>query len=1047
MDSQQTFSLLLERLDYGTSPNLISRGTSGKKIPPELEVLWSEMKEKLQLDAVYFIANVPVIYFKRFESFDREIVANFHLNVWNQSRIPLIFVILPNDIRIYNGYEAPQRTGLGYLSEPSRIDNKVSPSNDVWKRLELFNRIAIESGSFWRDFGHLFHRETRADQTLIANLRYIRRQMIEETGLSPEHTHSLIGRSIFAFYLQDRGVLPVGKAGFFAQVFKKSYTRYTDILTSYEDTYTFFEILRMHFNGDMFPVTEEEKKAVNHKHLILLHKLFTVDSQAGGQLLFFWAYNFAFIPIELISSIYEEFLYQEESGKNGAYYTPPLLVYFMLDQVMPWSDLNYKLRLLDPACGSGIFLVEAYRRLVERWRKIHKEKPSFKVLSEILATSIFGVDIKRQALRVAAFSLYLAMLDYLEPKRIWVDAVFPSLIGTNLIEADFFNEEDQLDRNSFDLIIGNPPWESQLTSHAKSFLLKRGLKVGDKQIVQAFLWHVPDFCTQNGQIALLCSSKSLLFNKSGPNVSFRKDFFNRFNVKIVFDFSALRRFLFEKGIAPATAIFYTPKSPPSKSIIFYGAPKLTPLTRLLASIVIEANDLKQLPLQQVLNNIDIMEREKNQTLTEQKALFPYEEDEENEEDDEESEVHSVNIWKVALWGTKHDYTLLQALNNFPSLGEVIKMLDWDSGSGFIRNGPGESKHYPWLDNAFFLEAKDLTRYGIDRSKLKSLPKHALYHRGRIAERFKGPLVLFKRGQAQRRPSAAYIDFDCTYTNSITGITGSDRNLLKALTALLNSELAQYYLFLTSSSWEVEREEIKPGEMKTLPFPFLAAKVEHLDAIAELVDILGNNIIHLPKRTQPDGLWRNDNQKWLLINEAEQKINDLIYQCFLLDEKDIKLIRETVQYTIGFFNSPENSLAQQKPSIEMQFSYAESYIGLINFYLKPIGRKLNATVYNVETALSPLLVVQFSSKLLDENVPNVQIAHSNEQMQRALSGLQKLNMEPLSRRMYHKRNFRIYDRTEDTLSIIKPAEQRLWTMSAALDDAEETVAELSQSIRV
>jgi len=73
----------------------------------------------------------------------------------------------------------------------------------------------------------------------------------------------------------------------------------------------------------MFPVTAEEKSAVQPSHLTLLQSLFTTDMLSGGQLLFFWAYNFEFIPIELISAIYEEFLHQEESGQDSAYYTPP----------------------------------------------------------------------------------------------------------------------------------------------------------------------------------------------------------------------------------------------------------------------------------------------------------------------------------------------------------------------------------------------------------------------------------------------------------------------------------------------------------------------------------------------------------------------------------------------------------------------------------------------------------------------------------------------------------------------------------------------------
>ncbi|MFL5586562.1 MAG: class I SAM-dependent DNA methyltransferase, partial [Ktedonobacteraceae bacterium] len=513
MDNQVTLTSALDELDYSSNLNLILREDSSRVISEELEVIWNDAKEKLEVDAVYFLGNAPVIYFKRFEALDTKAIANFHCNVWNQSQVPLIIVILPTDIRVYSGYEAPTPNVIEGLGEPTRLEIAFNPNVPItasylWVRLKKFTRDALESGSLWRDYSEYFRKETRVDQVLLANLRYVRQELIKLKNLPPEHAHSLIGRSIFALYLQDRGVLSTEEPNFFAERYNNRYRRYTDLLISYEDTYDFFEFLHNRFNGDMFPVTEEEKKFVDEQHLATLRELFTVDRQAGGQMLFFWAYNFKFIPIELISSIYEEFLHQEKDDKNGAYYTPPMLVDFVLNVTLPWTDTNYKLRLLDPACGSGIFLVEAYRRLVERWRKVHNQRPLFKDLSEILTASIFGVDIKRQALRVAAFSLYLAMLDYLEPKSIWMDVHFPPLIGTNLIVDDFFDKLNAFHEKQFDLVVGNPPWESKLTEHAIDYLRQNNLDVGDKQIAQAFLWHAPDFCTREGQIALLCSSKS-----------------------------------------------------------------------------------------------------------------------------------------------------------------------------------------------------------------------------------------------------------------------------------------------------------------------------------------------------------------------------------------------------------------------------------------------------------------------------------------------------------------------------------------------------------
>ncbi len=441
-----------------------------------------------------------------------------------------------------------------------------------------------------------------------------------------------------------------------------------------------------------------------------------------------------------------------------------MLVDFILDQVMPQSDLIYKLSILDPACGSGIFLVEAYRRLIERWRRANKRKPTPEELTDLLKNSIFGVDIKRQALRVAAFSLYLAMLDYVEPKSIWMQVRFPPLIGANLIEADFFEESVDFKERNFDLVIGNPPWESQLTLHAQTFLDKHGYEVGDKQIAQAFLLHAPDFCDSQGQIALLCSSKSLLFNKSGPNTAFRQTFFRKFAVTRIFDFSALRHFLFEKAVAPTAAIFYQPHSPDFSTTIFYGAPKPTPLMRRFAAIVIEANDIKQLPLREVLESMDSMRVADSRVPAKQAILFP------SYEEEEDTDNHAVNIWKVALWGTSYDYILLQSLNKYPSLGEIIEKRKWISQGGFNRGGPGKRELCKWLDNASFIKAKDFTRFGIDFQKITCLPEGDLYYRRGNPEQFKAPLVLFKRTQVKRRIGAAYLDQDCTYTDSFTGIS-------------------------------------------------------------------------------------------------------------------------------------------------------------------------------------------------------------------------------------------------------------------------------------
>ena len=103
-DSQQTFSELMKQLDYDQSPNLILKETPADKIPAELQAILRETENKLPVDAIYFVANTPVIYFKSFETYNREDIADFHRKVWNQSQVPLLFVVMPNDIRVYAVY-------------------------------------------------------------------------------------------------------------------------------------------------------------------------------------------------------------------------------------------------------------------------------------------------------------------------------------------------------------------------------------------------------------------------------------------------------------------------------------------------------------------------------------------------------------------------------------------------------------------------------------------------------------------------------------------------------------------------------------------------------------------------------------------------------------------------------------------------------------------------------------------------------------------------------------------------------------------------------
>ena len=100
----------------------------------------------------------------------------------------------------------------------------------------------------------------------------------------------------------------------------------------------------------------------------------------------------------------------EEDDEKGTYYTPLHLVNLVMDEVYPWEGEYKDTSFFDPSCGSGVFLVEAYRRLVCRWMSQNDVHTiNCDQLNLLLKNSIFGVDINEEAIRVASFSLSLTI--------------------------------------------------------------------------------------------------------------------------------------------------------------------------------------------------------------------------------------------------------------------------------------------------------------------------------------------------------------------------------------------------------------------------------------------------------------------------------------------------------------------------------------------------------------------------------------------------------------------------------------------------------------
>lgn len=204
-------------------------------------------------------------------------------------------------------------------------------------------------------------------------------------------------------------------------------------------------------------------------------------------------YNFADLDADVLGNMYEQYLGHLlkssktratlESGskkrkEQGIYYTPTYVVKYIVENTLGELLKNKKIRIenlkvLDPACGSGSFLIKAFDFLVEKTKE-RDEKFSqtkldgqgfFSKKLDILRNNLFGVDLDEKAVEIAQLNLLLKMAE----KRHRLPSLKENLkCGNSLIQDTNLNDKKSfvwndefssiMGNDGFDIIIGNPPY-------------------------------------------------------------------------------------------------------------------------------------------------------------------------------------------------------------------------------------------------------------------------------------------------------------------------------------------------------------------------------------------------------------------------------------------------------------------------------------------------------------------------------------------------------------------------------------------------------------
>lgn len=1020
--------------------NTLEEINTGKQSLPQAHIMRRAWKD-LELNGILCVNNAPYIYFKEVSSIDSEQMRKLHRQIWNQGIAPLLVVISPTKVQVYSG-----------LALPAKDDQDVSQQNRLVKildrvtdEIELKQFIrSIELGELFRKKPESFKPDLRVDRYLLKNLAAARNSLLkEETNntLDIRIVNALLWRTIFTCYLVDREIIDLS---YFNKIGATDCHRLIDLLEKNKPNkakqllYTLFEQLQCDFNGDLFDGDiQSESKLIQDRHINILKSFLRGDDLSSGQLsLGFWAYDFSVIPIETISSIYENFLETQEKRESGIYYTPRFLAEIVLDTALDgWTSLLEK-RFLDPSCGSGIFLVAIFNRLAEEWLIKHRTVRNNNdelapALINILQQNLFGIDAdsSETACRIAAFSLYLAFLDQLDPRDIQKlqkkGNALPKLVGHNLICKDFFEKDLPIPVDGFDLIVGNPPW-AKVTGKPKNLMEQwceqENHTIAQRQLACGFVWKAPRHLRDKGRICFLLPA-GVLFNHQDKALDFQKEWLSTYTLEQVINLSDMRFYLFDGADRPTLIVRYRKEKPDRRtSSIDYITPK-TELETIRAEILaISPEDQTKVRLREVL--YDLSNRE------------------------------SALVWKQSFWGTPRDRKFLERLSTLPKVDDLVDTLKdkkrkkqitkrWLMGGGFQPQGANDDPEkvilLSWPLKTLFLEGKskniDLIVLDSDCTPIGNRFKKLRGRNGLPDQKiFTAPHIIISKSL-----KVAFADFDVVFQDAFRGIHGKpeDTEVLLFLTVALNSILAKYFLFHTASTWGIERGDIRVAEL--LKFPFLLPEMtKDPSRSKEIIHQVAEKMRNLKTQIN-SSLFLNRQQ--MVQNEKDELLR-YVYEYYDIDEYEQILIDDTINVSIPSIQPnqgtwPIPTLVRSKPEERKE------YLKLLCNVLNTWARKSQYTIIGniiISLDMGAAIIVLDRKINVEQSWVNIE-QKSIQELDTVLQRIIRL-LPNQQGSISLLRNLKVFD--QDKLYIFKPLARRFWTKTSALNDADEIAAAILTS---
>ncbi len=967
-----------------------------------------------------------------------------HKRVINFGLAKVVFINRQDTLDLFHGNDFT-------LSDVKQL-RKLKTNGSV-DSFEEFSFVNILLGNSLR---HLGIKKPQIDKYLLNNITDARRILVAKDGLklNPKAANRLIGRLLFVSYLIDRDVTFSDQSIIQGQDKIARKTAFRQVILNKTSLYKFFQYLNTKYNGDMFPLLEkdsngrviyDEEKTVTREHLEILSHLFNCSQifktgNAGKyngysvQESLFDLYDFEIIPVELISSIYENFIGNEFENENlqlskqkeiKAYYTPPYLVDYVLSQtVTPFLENSRKTdsncKVLDPACGSGIFLVETLRKIVEKEINISsKKKISDAALWKLIKSNIYGIDIDPDAIDISIFSLYITILDYKQPAEIETFK-FKPLKNENFFggrDADFFNTEHPFNKRikDLDFIVGNPPWGIVDKSVYLEYIEKRRhsedqrddqdqpkIEIGDKEICQAFLVRTSDFISSSKipKCSFIVSSK-VLYNTSKSSKAFRSYFLRKFHISQVVELSPVNNkirggnHIFDEARQPAAIITYKPavnNEYTGNNVVQHITVKPNRFFLYYKTIVIEKHDVKRI----------------------KQSFF--------------TEAYNGHdwLWKVLVHGNSLDVHFIKRLKeSFETIAKKFDELGYETNGGFkLKDGTKKIDASKYLSYDF-VEAetefrpfnlhpskklkKELNDNGISDGKVGYLPEGKFFDGCKLLIK-KGLVLEPREGEHYFGAVSAFNTGKITFTSTVCSVISSKQtkdeqeSFLSTLSGIMNSRLFSYFLLNTSSSAGIERTRVHFKEFFDFPLA------------------LNNKIGELSKKVTNKHVEFGDTS----ILNTRRAIEKLVNESYEIsdEEKDLIDYSFNVSLPVLFRDQEANVFKPLAPSVQKDLAtikaYGSTFVSFFNKRFKSIKKYLRVEVL----VNSYFIRVNFhlENKLKEEIEVNTT---SNDDWNLMLGDL---GIYKVCKDLYFQQDVRGF--TDSSFYIIKPNEKKLWHRAVA-----------------